>query len=201
MRLIAEKLSATRNGVVLWQNINFCLKQGQLLQILGSNGIGKSSFLRAIIGLHKLHEGQIKLALNNRQAEIADYCHYLNITPAMKGLLTVEENLLLWQNLLHGTTERYDSIIDKLELYSLKHYRFGELSAGQQRRVALARLWLAPRPVWILDEPFLYLDRYYTNLSKQLLHEHLKNGGIIIMASHENEELRDCQYLNLLNYV
>lgn len=201
MRLTAKKLSAARNGIVLWRNINFCLEQSQLLQILGSNGIGKSSLLRAIIGLHRLHSGQIKLKINNRWAEITDYCHYLNIAPAMKNLLTVEENLLLWQHLLHGKDEQYDSTIDKLELHSLKNYRFNELSAGQQRRVALARLLLAPRPLWILDEPFLCLDPYYTELSKRLLNEHLANGGIIIMASHEDKEWRNCQYLNLTNYV
>lgn len=201
MRLCGKELSARRNGVMLWQHINFGLKSGDLLQITGANGIGKSTLLRVIAGLHKLHHGRLTLELGGAVVMQADCCHYLDTKPAMKEELSVEENLLLWQKFLALDAGLIERALSKLELTELRCYSFADLSAGQKRRASIARLLITPRPVWLLDEPFLCLDHIYKALVQTLMQEHLTHGGIIILASHEVLGLDKCSILNLADHI
>lgn len=164
--LIAKNITCVRGERVLFQDLNIKLHAGELLQVVGDNGVGKSSLLRILAGLLVPESGEV----------ISDQeCFYLGHALSIKSELTVSENI--------GCSN-----IEKiLQMWSLEQYEnqlCKTLSQGQRQRVALARLSLSPEKWWILDEPFAHLDAEGVLQLEKLLQLHLDNQGMIVMSSH-----------------
>lgn len=172
----------------LFQQLNFQLKAGELLQVAGANGSGKSTLLKLLSSLIVPTEGLIRWN-NNPLEECKESYHadliYLGHQPAIKANLTVQENLI-FSTVLHNAKKDFDieELLSLLKLQNNLHTPAGQLSAGQQRRLSLAKLWLVHAKIWILDEPFTSLDKLSIQLIKNKIAEFLSRGGIVILATH-----------------
>lgn len=181
MTLLANALACERNGRVVFSGLSFKVEDGHCAELRGPNGSGKSSLLRLIAGLLPATHGT--LSLSGDEA-IPQACHFIAHQEAMKSALTVSENLEFWSAMLGG-----QSIAEALAAFVLEPLRNEQaaiLSAGQRRRLALSRLFLARRPLWLLDEPTTALDRDTVSLLKKHMKDHLAAGGIIITAAHDD---------------
>lgn len=190
MRLMAEGLSAKRGEDLIFNDISFVLDASDALVVTGPNGSGKSTLLRVLAGL--LHPESGYLKLENCPPEIghpSEVSHYLGHRNAMKRELTVAENLSFWQRFMGdspgGTGVALAEAVAAVGLPDIAHLPFGYLSAGQQRRMAMAKLIVAYRPIWILDEPTAALDAGADRLFADLVKAHLGRGGIVIAATHQ----------------
>lgn len=187
--LHAEQLSSTRGGRVLFDDLSFQLHPGELWQVTGPNGAGKSTLLRMLAGLLDPTEGGIQFNGSDLRDAWQDYCQqllFIGHKAAVKGELTALENFY-WQQQLTASpnTDGWD-LLEKLGLLGLEDELIGRLSAGQQRRVALTRLWANNATLWILDEPFTSLDVQGVGLLQKRFAEHLNDGGCIIFTSHQS---------------
>ena len=182
MRITAEDLACERGGRLVFSGVNFAVNDGAFLQLTGPNGSGKSSLLRLIAGLSDPASGRVTADGINEDVSLSQHCHYIAHADASKSALTVLENLIFWCRLLSGGDPSL--AMSAMNLTSLATYPVALLSAGQKRRLALARLSLAVRKVWLLDEPNVGLDETSQNLLVNIMRTHLKNAGIIIAATH-----------------
>ncbi len=182
-----EDLACSRGGRAVLAGISFRLESGRLLAVTGPNGAGKSSLLRLLAGLLRPERGAIRFGGTEETAAVT---HYLGHADALKPAMTLRETLRFW-SIVYRQQGRVtlDSDIDEAaELAGVSHaldLHAGVLSAGQRRRTALARLLLAPRPLWLLDEPASSLDRDGEALLGRLMHTHLGRGGLIVAATHQ----------------
>lgn len=206
MRLLAENLSAHRGEDLIFSKLSFDLKGGEALLLTGRNGSGKSTLLRVAAGLLRPASGSLSLWYDStRKAHnLAEASHYLGHRNAMKMELTVRENLAFWQSFF-GNAEggRGCSVVDAalaVELEQVLHLPFGYLSAGQQRRMAFAKLLVAYRPVWIVDEPTAALDVSAEALLARLMREHQSQGGMILAATHQPLELLNVKRLEMKGF-
>ena len=201
MRLIAEDLAARRGEDLIFVNVSFQLAPGEAMVLTGRNGSGKSTLLRVLAGLLRPEKGRVEAVFRDgRESRPArEVSHYLGHRNAMKQELTVVENLGFWQSVLGdvegGGGRSIEEAADMVGLGGITHLPFGYLSAGQQRRFAMAKLLVAHRPVWILDEPTAALDASADEMFAGLVHEHLANGGIAIAATHQPLGLKDAKAL------
>ncbi|MDB5543789.1 MAG: ccmA [Hyphomicrobiales bacterium] len=184
-----ENLGVGRGGRLLIENLNFSLENGRALVVAGPNGAGKSTLLRAFAGLLPPAMGRWSLVAGASDAqEPGALAHYLGHAEASKPALTARENLEFWRAMLAipgpASLHTPDSALAALGAPQIVDLPVAYLSAGQRRRVALARLLLAPRPLWILDEPLTALDAAGQALLNTLMREHLSLGGILIAATH-----------------
>jgi heme exporter protein A len=190
MRLRAEGLSIDRGGRRVIRATSFALEAGEALLVTGPNGAGKSTLLRAIAGLLPLAAGSVHLAPSagfDRDASLSERSHYLGHADAAKAALSVRENLEFWAALLgsrHRPAHSVEEALTRLDLSRLIDVSAGLLSAGQRRRVALARLLMTKRPLWLLDEPQNALDSRALDCLLDMAKEHLAGGGIIVAATH-----------------
>ena len=191
-QLIAEDLTLFRGERCLFSALNFALEGGQLLQLEGSNGSGKTSLLRVIAGLLDPEEGVVRWdgedSRDNRQAFLSQLA-WLGHKPGFKLDLTPVENLRFETSLRPQSERSMDEVFEKLQLTALKPLPLRSLSAGQQRRVALARLMLSSAPLWILDEPYTNLDKAGRELVDQIVQAHVEKGGLCLLASHQAVEI------------
>ncbi|RDX35094.1 cytochrome c biogenesis heme-transporting ATPase CcmA [Idiomarina sp. HD9-110m-PIT-SAG05] len=192
--LHAEQLSSIRGGRVLFENLNFSVSAGQLWQVSGPNGAGKSSLLRILTGLLEPSNGRVSFhgkPLSHNWSEYCEQLLFIGHKAAVKSELSARENFH-WQQQL-SSTENIDAweLLEKLGLLGLEDELTARLSAGQQRRVALTRLWATQASLWILDEPFTALDVQGIALLQQRFVEHIQNGGTIIFTSHQSLTLSD----------
>jgi len=189
MRLVANELAVERGGRAIFDGISFAVGAGELLALTGPNGSGKSTLLRLIAGLLRATAGT--LALNpSGDAEIGEQVHYLGHLDALKPNFTLAENLLFWRHLWAGAGLAPIEALDRVGLASLVDLPAGLLSAGQRRRVAIARLLLVHRPVWLLDEPTTALDANAEIGLGDLIEAHLADGGLAIAATHRSLPVR-----------
>ncbi|HLW92133.1 MAG TPA: heme ABC exporter ATP-binding protein CcmA [Roseiarcus sp.] len=186
MRLRASQIAIERGGRRLCSNLSFELGKGEALIVVGPNGAGKTSLLRAIVGLLPLAEGSISAEGGDDEASVGEQAHYLGHADALKGALTARENLEFWAALLAqgGSAKTPLEALKRLGLAHVLDLPVRALSAGQKRRVALARLLAASRPLWLLDEPLTALDEAAQRLCLDVLREHLAGGGLVIAATH-----------------
>jgi heme exporter protein A len=184
MRLCGVGLGCVRGGREVFAGLDFAVAAGEALALTGRNGAGKTSLLRLIAGLLEPSAGRVELAGGTPEASIAEQAHYMGHRDALKPALSVLENLRFWYAFLGGRDALPASALDSVGLGGLGGLPAGYLSAGQRRRLALARLVAAPRPVWLLDEPTAALDTAGQQRLAELMRAHLAGGGIIVAATH-----------------
>ncbi len=182
MQIVAANLSCERGGRLAFSNLDFAVAAGEFLQLTGPNGAGKSSLLRIIANLGDISSGHIELHNGDSDLTLAQQSHYIAHADAAKTALTVTENLQFWGDFLGG--DNIAGALGSLNLQTLADYPVALLSAGQKRRLALARLSLVPRKIWLLDEPSVGLDEASQGLLVGLMQQHLNAGGLIIAATH-----------------
>lgn len=186
-RLIAEDLSLERGGRKLLARFDLSLESGRALVITGPNGAGKSTLLRGLAGLLPPASGRIRL-VGAPDEDAQSHAHYVGHLDASKPTLTARENLEFWQAMLalpaFPPSLTPDAALARLGLPHVADLPVGYLSAGQKRRVGLARLLLAPRPLWLLDEPTTALDRAAQITFADCMRDHLAQGGIVVAATH-----------------
>lgn len=188
----ANDLSLLRGDRCLFRQLDFALNPGELLVVEGANGSGKTSLLRGIAGLLDFAAGHITWDGENiRDAyqEFRSDVVWLSHRVGFKEELNLLENLQFESALRSSSMGKIDAVIERLGLAQLTGLPFRYLSAGQQRRVALARLLLANGRLWLMDEPFTNLDRAGQGLVAELIAEHLGQGGLCIVASHQVVEI------------
>jgi heme exporter protein A len=190
--LQASHLSCVRQQKMLFGDISFELQSGQALLIEGENGSGKSSLLRLLSGLSTPAEGNILWcgqAIQSIRDDYAQCLHYLGHSNGIKQGLTIAENLQLLNCIslampANELTKKIDAVLEELQILAFKNTYVKNLSAGQKRRVALAKLFLIPKKIWILDEPLTALDTNAQTFFLNKLEIHLQGGGIAIISSH-----------------
>ena len=183
MRLEASGLACVRNGREVFAGLGFSVGAGEALMVTGRNGAGKSSLLRMIAGLVRVAAGRLALADADPDQTIPEQAHYLGHQDALKPALTVAENLSFWAHYLGGS-EPVRVALAAVGLSALANLPAAYLSAGQRRRLSIARLLAARRPLWLLDEPTSALDREAQDTLAGLMRQHLSGGGIIVAATH-----------------
>jgi len=183
LRLSATGLAANRGGRRIFSNLSFTLSAGETLVVTGPNGAGKSTLLRLVAGLLDSAEGRIELdpSPDNTRGECV---HYLGHLDALKPALSLTENLRFWQRLWRSDANDIGSSLARVGIAHLASLPLRTFSAGQRRRAAIARLLLAPRPVWLLDEPTSSLDADGEAMLAGLVTEHVASGGVAIVATH-----------------
>ncbi|MDF3125653.1 cytochrome c biogenesis heme-transporting ATPase CcmA [Rheinheimera sp. 1928-s] len=186
--LAAEALSCVRQDRVLFENLNFQLSAGQVLYIQGKNGAGKSSLLRLLAGLSLPEDGQILFhgkPLSSVAELFAEQLLFIGHQSGIHPQLTALQNLAFWSALTEQQVADPYQLLGFLGLAGLEDIPCFMLSAGQQRRVSLARLWFTTKPLWILDEPFTSLDQQLIAKLEQHFLQHLSAGGVIVLTSHQ----------------
>ena len=191
-KLSANDLTLIRGETCLFQGLGFALNSGELLLLEGQNGSGKTSLMRAIAGMLTLESGEIlwdgEDVTRQRQA-FHGALVWLAHRTGLKGDLTLVENMRFEASLRPQADVDKEAVFERLGISRLKRLALRSLSAGQQRRVALARMLLANVPLWLMDEPFTNLDREGRKLVMELTEEHLAAGGMCVMAAHQDFEL------------
>jgi heme exporter protein A len=183
MTLSAQALSCQRGGRSIFEGLGFSVAGGEALLVTGRNGAGKSSLLRMIAGLLRIAGGTLSLAGGDPERSIGEQAHYLGHSDALKSALTVEENLAFWTAWLGGAGEPREALA-AVALETLAELPAAYLSAGQKRRLSIARLVAVKRPLWLLDEPTSALDTASQAVLLDLMRDHLTGGGIIMAATH-----------------
>lgn len=197
MQLTGTNLTAERGGKILFSGLDFSLASGNLLTVGGPNGAGKSTLLRIIAGLHEAVTGSIHIKEGDTLLPRAVSCHYLGDKNAMKPMLSVEDNLRFWGQWSGTPACDPHQALEAVGLAHSIHLPYGILSTGQKRRVALARLLVAERPLWILDEPTSGFDSAAVSLFSTIMKHHLHSGGIIVAATHVSLGLKPASSITL----
>ncbi len=204
MKLVVENLDAYRGEELIFTDVNFCVDGGNALIVAGPNGVGKSTLLKVLAGLLPYSSPSAnsvaKIGLESREQEysdrpLAEICHYLGHENAMKPALSVEENLDFWQQHFDNPAMPIDDALEEVGLPGIGHIPFGHLSTGQRRRVAICRLLINARPLWLLDEPTSGLDKSSEQRLAGIMEDHLADGGMIVAATHLPLGLKNCQTL------
>jgi len=188
-KLSATELTLVRGERCLFTGVSFALQSGQLLLLEGPNGCGKTSLLRALAGMLELENGEILWGDSPVQEDRQSYFQslvWLAHRVGLKADLTLVENLQYESSLRPTADVDFGAILERLGIDRLKKLPVRSLSAGQQRRVALARLLLSAAPLWLMDEPFTNLDRNGRELVTEIVGEHLEDGGMCVMAAHQD---------------
>ena len=186
MRLRVQELALERGGRRLFARLSFAAAPGEAVIVTGPNGAGKTSLLRALCGFLPAQAGRFALEGGDDQLTVGEQAHYLGHADALKSALTAGENLFFWAAALGAVSSR-ETVIEALARVGLSHavdFPARTLSAGQRRRAALARLLVADRPLWLLDEPTAALDAAAQAAFAAIMRERLAGGGIIVAATH-----------------
>ena len=184
MQLIGDKLSVERGGRALFAGLSFRVTAGETLLVTGPNGAGKTTLLRMMAGFAAPAAGRIVLEGGEADGTLREQCHFVGHANAIKGGLTVVENVRFWADFLGPSLSSVDAALDAFGLAPLRAIPAAYLSAGQKRRLGLARLLVLRRPIWLLDEPTSSLDRTAQEALTEVANAHLRDSGIIVAATH-----------------
>jgi len=185
MRLFGVSLACTRGGRNVFSGLDFSVSSGTAMLVTGSNGAGKSSLLRTIAGLLPLAGGRLALDGGGQELSIGEQAHYLGHLDPLKPALSVRENLDFWAAYLGtGRATPIGGALKAVGLDELAQLPAAYLSAGQRRRLSVARLIAAPRPIWLLDEPTSSLDQASQERLNELMHAHLATDGSSLRLIH-----------------
>lgn len=189
MQLIAENLTVERGGRTILRALSLTALKHEALVLVGPNGAGKTTLLRTIAGFLQPAAGTLRLEGGDPELTPGEQAHFVGHANAIKANLTVRENVAFWAHYLGSPDTgdiptRIDAALDHFAIGDLADYPAGYLSAGQKRRAGLARLLVAKRPLWLLDEPTVSLDAASTKLLAAAVNEHLSGGGLVIAATH-----------------
>jgi len=195
LQLAAADLASVRNGRPIFTGLSFVLSAGEAIAVRGPNGAGKSTLLRMMAGLLTPSAGHIALTPKG-EADVAGHAHYLGHLDGLKTALTVAANLDFWRR-VWGAAGPVTDALEAVGLGDLSGLPVGRLSAGQRRRLALGRLAVAARPIWLLDEPYTALDRAGEALLGGLIERHLAVGGMALIATHRDLPVRTSATITL----
>lgn len=188
--LSVRDLAVARGGLRAVEGLSFALHAGQALVLRGPNGIGKTTVLRTLAGLQPAVAGEIETP--------SDGLAYAGHADGLKSALSVAENLRFWSDVFGGPG--IEAALDRMNLRDLASRPAHALSAGQKRRLGLARLLVTGRPVWLLDEPTVSLDAASVALFAGVLRDHLGQGGAALIATHIDLGLPEAEILDLTPY-
>jgi len=203
VQLAAENLNVIRGARVVIADLSFAVAAGESLLLTGPNGSGKTTLIRTIAGFLKPELGSVRLEGGDSEMDLAQQCHYVGHLSGTKASLSVAANLAFWADYLGDhdplvpTQERVAGALERFGLAALADIPAGFLSAGQRRRLGLARVLVAKRPIWLLDEPTVSLDAASTTLLAEIVSEHVAAGGILLAATHLPLGIEGARYLRL----
>lgn len=197
--LVGDNLSCRRGFRLLFEGLAVSAEAGRALVVVGPNGAGKSSLLRILAGLLAPTAGTVRLddGFSGGGENVGEQIHYLGHDDAVKGALTVAANLAFWRTVLGGGGLAVEEALEEVGLGGLGRLRAQVLSAGQKRRLAIARLLVAKRPIWVLDEPTTALDVKAQARFAAFGRAHLAAGGLLIAATHAPLDLGETDELRL----
>lgn len=185
-----RNVTCIRDERVLFEQLSFTISSGELIQIEGQNGAGKTTLLRIIAGLGYADEGDIYWngeSIKKNREEFHSDLLFLGHHTGVKRELTAFENLAFYQSMHSNYNEEAIwNALARVGLAGREDVAAGQLSAGQQRRVALARLWLSNHKLWVLDEPLTAIDKQGVKVLEQLFMSHAKQGGIVLLTTHQD---------------
>jgi heme exporter protein A len=190
--ITTKNLTCIREERVLFDDLALNFYPGDIVQIEGANGVGKTSLLRLLAGLSSPYEGGVYFKgtlINQCREQYHQNLLYLGHLAGVKGEMTAQENLAF--NLaLHGVNSQCaEQTLSEVDLLGFEDALASHLSAGQHRRISLARLWQSKAPIWILDEPFTAIDKFGVKKMEQLFLQHANNGGCVILTTHQELSL------------
>jgi len=200
MDLTVDHLACRRAGRLVFRDLCFAVQAGQAAALRGPNGVGKSTLLRQLAGLLPVAGGDARMGATSRAAdrqgfqELVTYAGHLD---AVKPALSIGENLRLWAGIHGNGAERAEAALARFGLDAISGRPAAQCSAGQKRRLGLARLLVADRPLWLLDEPTVSLDAEASRLVAGLVREHIAGGGVALIATHVDLGLGDMPTLQL----
>jgi heme exporter protein A len=203
----AENLICVRGGRTVFTGLDFTLQAGSAMVLVGPNGSGKSSLLRLMAGLLKPSYGSLKWGEEEISEDPEGHggrLHYVGHHDAVKPVLNVSENVSFWASLMNGSSGNTEAVIAALNTFGIGHLkdvpgRF--LSAGQKRRVNLARILASPAPLWLLDEPTTALDRETVTSLETTITHHREGGGMVVISTHSEIQLANHQVINLAGFT
>jgi heme exporter protein A len=188
VHLVAEDLTIERGARRIIEGLSFSVAAGETLVLSGANGSGKTTLLRTLAGYIRPVRGNLWLAAGDDELTIAEQAHVIGHANAVKSSLSVAENLVFWSEYLAGrgatSADRIGAALRHFGLDDLREFPAAYLSAGQKRRLCLARLLVADRPLWLLDEPTVSLDAASSDRLVAAINAHTSAGGIAVVATH-----------------
>ncbi|WP_240485149.1 cytochrome c biogenesis heme-transporting ATPase CcmA [Aestuariibacter salexigens] len=204
--LSGQSLTCIKRDRVLFEDLSLSLRAGECVYLRGPNGAGKTSLLRILVGLSAQDGGDVLYRgtpLKQVRSEFAADSIYFGHKPGINGTLNATENLSYWcqQHGVSVSEQEVWQVLATLGLVGLEDVPCNQLSAGQLRRVALSRLWLKPHAsLWVLDEPFTALDAHGVELLERKISHHVKDGGAVLMTSHQPPTYIVCDAEIMLEY-
>jgi heme exporter protein A len=202
----AKNLTCVRGGRTVFTGLDFTLGAGDALVLIGPNGSGKSSLLRLMAGLLKPETGSLiwgEEEIGEDPEGHSGRLHYVGHHDAVKPVLTVSENVSFWASLMNGTAGAGEATAAALNTFGIGHLRDVPgrfLSAGQKRRVNLARILAAPAPLWLLDEPTTALDKDTITGLEATMARHRAGGGMVVISTHSVMQLANPQVIDLAGF-
>lgn len=202
--LECKALACERDGRILFEQLDLVVNSGDVVQIEGPNGCGKTTLLRALTTLLPDYEGEITWqgeSIRNNRREYLSNLLFIGHLPGVKNTLTPRENLSFLAQLQRDVSlEQIDAALANVGLYGYEDMPGHQLSAGQLRRIALARLYLSHAQVWVLDEPYTAIDKQGVANLEALFVEHAEQGGCVIMTTHQSPSIQQLKKVTLQEY-
>ena len=184
IQLVVKDLAATRGTRTIFQNLCIEVEAGEALTLVGPNGAGKTTLLRCLAGFLPAASGTVEIPGGDDERSVGEQCHYIGHLNGIKPALTVSQNLAFFADFLSSGRGTTAQAAERFVLSDLEDIQAAYLSAGQKRRLGLARLLCAERPLWFLDEPAVSLDQASQEILAGVVGEHLSRGGIVVAATH-----------------
>ena len=204
--LLANNLSFQRNNKEIFKELNISLSPKKIIHLQGRNGIGKTTLIKILVNMLLPSTGEIYWNGKNIKKNLNEFFSnltYIMDTQTSKNEMTVNENIRFWKKLYSSPIEskQIDEIINLLLLKDYKNTKVNYLSAGEIKKLELCRLIIERKKLWILDEPYVGLDKLMIDLINETFKNHIANGGMIIFSSHNSLELQNMETIQLENYA